>query len=193
MASRGLRHASPLVDALAKYAVVSDKLPYASQKTLANDCGVTDRTVRRWLVVLEALGVVTVYRSTPRLRDGVWSRPTNRYLLADQKAGRLVVGAPSCPVRRRHLNKRTLMSSKPSRYESGVGVRQVTPSPPSTWARAGETLGSSPPEAARLINASPAIPKPSGAIAPPEVAKKILAATRAALKQQHPRPRSPKF
>ncbi len=39
VASRGFRHASPLVDALAKYAVVSDKLPYASQKTPCASAG----------------------------------------------------------------------------------------------------------------------------------------------------------
>ena len=96
--SRGYRHVCPLIDILAEYAMLSDQLPYASQKTMAIEAGVTDRTIRNWLVVLEALAVVEVYRSRPRVRDGQWTRSTNRYLLCDRRAGRR---APACPIVRR--------------------------------------------------------------------------------------------
>ncbi len=97
-ASRGYRHVCPLVDVIADYAALSDQLPYPSQKTMAVEAGVTDRTIRNWLVVLETLGIVEVYRSRPRVRDGQWTRPTNRYLLCDRRAGR---EAPACPIVRR--------------------------------------------------------------------------------------------
>ena len=96
--SRGYRYVCPLIDILAEYAMLSDRLPYASQKTMATRAGVTDRTIRNWLVVLEALAIVEVYRSRSRVRDGQWIRKTNRYLLCDRRAARR---APACPIVRR--------------------------------------------------------------------------------------------
>ena len=64
----GHRHIAPLFDALADYGAVSDQLPFPSQERLAHDCGVTARTVRRWLAIAELLGLVVVYRSIPELR-----------------------------------------------------------------------------------------------------------------------------
>ena len=95
---RGYRHVCPLIDLLAEYASLGSRLPFASQQTMATELGVTDRTIRNWLVVLEALTVVEVFRSRPMLRHGRWTRRTNRYLLCDRRAA----AAPRvCPLPRR--------------------------------------------------------------------------------------------
>ena len=105
---RGFRHAGPLVSALGEYMALSDQLPYPSQERLAQEIGVTDRTVRNWLVVLEAIGVVTVYRSAPkRQADGTYLRATNRYLLCDRRAAQ---APPVCPLVRRR-RRRTLSTT----------------------------------------------------------------------------------
>lgn len=97
---RGYRYAAPLIDAIADYMTASDKLPYPSQETLARECGVTPRTIRTWTMLLERIGVLTVFRSNPRhLADGTWTRQTSRYLLADRRA--LHEGKCSPMVRRR--------------------------------------------------------------------------------------------
>ena len=104
--SRGYRHATPLLDTLAEFGAISDKLPYASQKTLGAHAGVTDRTIRNWLVILETLDLVIVIRSPakPTGTAGEWTRQTNRYVLCDRVARRQ---PPSSPVRRRHRTAET--------------------------------------------------------------------------------------
>jgi len=89
----------PLIDVLADYATVSERLAYPSQVTMAHEAGVTDRTIRNWLAILEGLGLVEVFRSSPRLKEGQWSRQTNRYLICSRKAAGM---AWSMPLRRRH-------------------------------------------------------------------------------------------
>jgi len=103
---RGYRHTAVLIDKLAEYAALSDKLPWPSQQTLAQECGVCERTIRYWLAALEDFGVVQVYRSNPRRRqDGTWNRQTNRYLLCDRRAR---AASPTMPVPRRHKKPETV-------------------------------------------------------------------------------------
>jgi len=96
--AKGYRHVCPLIDVLADYASLSGRLPWPSQVTMAHEAGVTDRTIRNWLAILEDLGLVAVFRSTPKLIAGQWSRATNRYLLCSRKATAM---PRSMPVRRR--------------------------------------------------------------------------------------------
>lgn len=101
--SRGCRWACPLIDQLSEYGSISDSLPYPTQIRLAHDLGVTERTVRRWMVALVAVGVLVVIPSPP-LRDpetGRWyRRRSHRYVLADRLARR---AGPASPLRRRRL------------------------------------------------------------------------------------------
>ncbi len=84
---RGHRQACALILVLADYGALSDNLPWPSQKTLAHECGVHERTIRRWVIQLEQAGVLQVLRSKPHRRAfGQWSRRTNRYVLCDRKA-----------------------------------------------------------------------------------------------------------
>ena len=124
---RGLRHAAVLVDKLAEYAALSDKLPWPSQETLATECGVTDRTIRYWLTALEDLGVIQVYRSKPsRQRDGTWNRQTNRYLLCDHRAR---ATPPTMPLRRRKTRNTTTFS--PTGKQLPLTVTELEPVGPS--------------------------------------------------------------
>lgn len=108
---RGYRHVCPLIDVIAAYTMLSDQLPYASQTTMATEAGVTDRTVRNWLTVLELLGIVEVYRSRPKRQpDGTYTRTTNRYLLCDRRVGR---ASTSCPLPRRHHKPASTRGSSP--------------------------------------------------------------------------------
>jgi len=124
---RGLRHTAVLIDKLAEYASLSDKLPWPSQQTLALECGVTDRTIRYWLTALEELGVVQVYRSKPkRQTDGTWTRQTNRYLLCDRRA---TSTARSMPLRRRQTRRTAGFS--PTGNQLPVTVTEFEPGGPS--------------------------------------------------------------
>ena len=91
---RGYRHLEPLIGVISEYAAISDKLPYPSQETLGRQVGISPRQIRRQLNLLEALGLVVVYRSSPKhTTDGTWTRQTNRYLLCDRRKM-----APCCPL-----------------------------------------------------------------------------------------------
>lgn len=122
----GKRHAAPLVDALVIFTAKSEKLPWPSQRVLAKVCGVTDRTIRHWLVICEDLGVIEVFRSRPK-PDGAggWTRQTNRYLLCDRRAKTAPIASP---VRRRHRpnhtqkHKRKPISSNPTGFEPSGGA-----------------------------------------------------------------------
>jgi len=155
---RGRRHICPVVDVLAEYGAIGASLPYPSQETLARELGVDDRTVRRWLAELEALGLLIVYRCTPeRGPDGKWTRrQTNRYLLADGKAKG---AAPSCPLPRRRL-------VKPLHTPTGHQC-PVTASQGSTSGGAAEGSAAPPPPEAiepvgMIESSSPSAPAPTG-------------------------------
>jgi|GEM_PF-4568587 len=125
---RGFRHAVPLIEALVEFAAISDKLPYASQVKLAQVCGVDERTVRRWLVICERLGVLEVFRSKPHVKDGSWTRQTNRYLLCDRKAATTAIASPLRRRRRKNMHYRTRVSSNPSGFElAGVATNRDDP------------------------------------------------------------------
>ena len=175
---RGYRHVCPLIDLLAEYASLGSRLPFASQQTMATELGVTDRTIRNWLVVLEALAVVEVFRSRPMLRHGRWTRRTNRYLLCDRRAA----AAPRlCPVPRRRSFRVTGAGSTgnelpltSTRYEP-TGVDLGVGDPPVPVADADGDPAS----------ASPNDPLCSGAARPadPAVARRFLAEARAHLRR----------
>jgi hypothetical protein len=99
---RGRRWCCPLIDVLADYGAAGPSLPYPCQETLAQRLGVDVRTIRRWTVELEALGVLVVLRSYPVRGEGgrYRQRQSHRYLLADAKAAR---SGPSCPLPRRRV------------------------------------------------------------------------------------------
>jgi len=132
---RGARHTTRLIRALADYGAISDALPFPCQKQLAEDCGVTERTIRNWLAILERLGLVEVYRSHPRRQaDGTYTRRTNRYVLCDRKAQH---SAPASPVRRRHRStspfspRGNQLPQDPSRFEPGRAATPLAaPEPP---------------------------------------------------------------
>lgn len=138
----GLRSCIPLIEVLAEFAEISDRLPYASQETLAERCGVSARTIRRWLKECEQLGLVKVYRSPAQHKgDGTWKRKTNRYLLCTKVASgrrrqeRVVPawrpsGAEITPEEA-ETTWRTQMSSDLERSRTnGGGVE--TPAPPAS-------------------------------------------------------------
>lgn len=156
---RGRRWCCPLVDVLAEYGAIGGSLPYPSQRLLARELGVDERTVRRWLAELEAMGIVVVYRTTPeRGPDGKWTRrQTNRYLLADGKAKG---AAPSCPLPRRRLGASALIS--PTGHPCPVTASQGSTS-------GGAAIGSAappPPEEVEPVgmieSSSPSAPAPIG-------------------------------
>lgn len=122
-----MRHCTRLIDALVEYTSISNKLPWPSQKALAKLCGVTDRTIRNWLVICEKLGIIEVFRSKPKFIEGQWKRKTNRYLLCNRRATSIPAATP---LRRRHCkHKRKSISSNPSGLEL-VGVATTGDDPP---------------------------------------------------------------
>lgn len=123
---RGYRHAAPLIDELAYYASLSGRLPYPSQEKLALKLGVTTRTVQNWIYILESIGALIVYRSTPKLRDGCWTRQTNRYQLADITASR---AAPSSPIRRRNTGNPRLSPTRNQLRVSPTGTEPTEGQP----------------------------------------------------------------
>jgi DNA-binding MarR family transcriptional regulator len=75
---------------------------YPSQETIAARRGVSVRTVRRHVAILERLGLVAVYRTPARPGPGGrLVRRTNRYQFRD-RAARAVRGIPEPRRRRRH-------------------------------------------------------------------------------------------
>lgn len=175
--SRGYRHVCPLLDVLADYGTISDALPYPSQETIAEQAGVTDRTVRNWLTVLETLGLVVVFRSQPkRQTDGTYSRATNRYLIADKKAQ---TASHTSPVRRRH---RTNTAFSPTGNQFPVTATWLEPDGPDL-----ASAGPKQPFDEQSLAMNPRKNDVEGvsedeAVAPPDAVKASLAAARAALR-----------
>lgn len=176
----GYRHAVPLVEAIAEFTAISDKLPWPSQQVLAKLCGVTDRTIRHWLVVCERLGVLQVFRSKPHVKDGGWTRKTNRYLLCDRRAGAQPLATP---LRRRQNNPyRKPVSSNASVFER-EGVATTGDDPPSSNSNKfvkNKTCSTSPHIPNLPVSpAPPAIERNSVAVSEArKLARELLAATR---------------